>query len=60
MYSECDRSRDIDNLESKVRDLDFDISNTRKAFQKDVYSLERLIGTLFERIKTLEDIKKGN
>ncbi len=53
---DCPRSRDIDDLETKTRDLDFDIGRTRDDLQAQIYQLEREITNLLERIRDLEQI----
>ena len=53
-YSECDRSKDIDNLESKTRDLESDIYQIKRDLQTSISHLESQVGRLHERIGILE------
>ena len=56
---ECTRSRDIDSLESKTRDLDFDISRLKDDLQRSIDRLEEKVAYLQERINLLESEGKG-
>jgi len=53
-YSECDRSKDIDSLESKTRDLESDIYQIKRDLQTSISHLESQVGRLHERIGILE------
>ena len=53
-YSDCDRSRDIDSLESKTRDLESDIYQIKRDLQTSISHLESQVGRLHERIAMLE------
>jgi len=53
-YSDCDRSKDIDNLESKTRDLESDIYQIKRDLQTSISHLESQVGRLHERIAILE------
>lgn len=56
MYNdECTRSRDIDNLESKTRDLDFEIDRAKHDLQREIDYLREIIGDLKDRMTILEN-----
>jgi len=54
MYNDCDRSKDIDNLDSKTRDLETDIYQIKRDLQTSISHLESQVGRLHERIAILE------
>ena len=54
MYNDCDRSKDIDNLDSKTRDLETDIYQIKRDLQTSISHLESQVVRLHERNAILE------
>ena len=51
---DCTRSRDIDNLESKTRDLEWSLDRKCNDLQRDIDRLSQRIDELINRINFLE------
>ena len=52
---DCTRSRDVDNLESKTRDLDFRIDRLEHDLQRQIDYLQNTINSLKEQVNYLEN-----
>jgi hypothetical protein len=55
MNNDCTRSNDIDNLDYKIRDLDFHFNKLELVYDGRINELEDQIKGLLERIIYLEN-----
>lgn len=55
---ECTRSHDIDNLERKTGDLDYDIRRVRDDLEENISQLKGMIEDLKQRIIDLENFDR--